>query len=173
MRVHSGVPQGSVLGPLPFLVYINDISQSLLSLTRLFADDSSLFYSTPTINDIEGIINHDLQVLVRWAAQWIIDFNALKTEAILFTLRRVESLPELIFDGIPIKFVTDHKHLGLTFSNNGQWHSHIENIVKSASKIIGIMRKFKFTFSRIALNQIYLSYLNIHVLFGMAVQPKI
>ena len=159
MRVNAGVPQGSVLGPLLFLVYINDISESLLSLTRLFADDSSLFYSAANIKDIEGIINHDLRMLVSWAAQWLINFNPLKTEAMLFTLRLIESLPNLIFDGTRIKFVTEHKHLGLTFSNNGQWHNHIENILKGASKVIGIMRKLKYTFSRVALNQIYLSYL--------------
>ena len=159
LSVKAGVPQGSVLGPLLFLVYVNYIAESLLSLTRLFADDSSLFYYAATIKDIEGIINHDLRMLVRWAAQWLINFNPLKTEVMLFTLRLVDSLPNIIFDGTPIKFVTEHKHLGLTFSSNGQWHCHIENIIKSASKVIGIMRKLKFTFSRVALNQIYLSYL--------------
>ena len=153
MKVQAGVPQGSVLGPLLFLVYINDIAESLLSLTRLFADDSSLLYSAATIKDIEGIINHDLRMLVSWAAQWLINFNPLKTEVMLFTLKFIESFPNIIFDGTPIKFVPEHKHLGLTFS------SHIENIIKSASKVIGIMRKLKFTFSRVALNQIYLSYL--------------
>ena len=67
----------------------------------------------------------------------------------LFTLKFIEFFPNIIFDGSPIKFVTEHKHLGLTFSSNGQWHCHIENIIKSASKVIGIMRKLKFTFSRV------------------------
>ena len=67
-------------------------------------------------------------------------------------------MPHTIFDGIPIKFVSDYKHLGLTLSNRGQWHKHIENIVVSASKVIGIMRKLKYTFHRVALNQIYISY---------------
>ena len=61
--VSAGVPQGSVIGPPLFLMHINDIADSLLSLTRLFADDSSLFYSASSILDIEGIINHDLQRL--------------------------------------------------------------------------------------------------------------
>ena len=102
MKVEAGVPQGSVLGPLLFLVYINDIAESLLSLTRLFADDSSLFYSAATIKDIEGIINQDLRMLVSWAAQWLINFNPLKTEVMLFTLKFIESFPNIIFDGTPI-----------------------------------------------------------------------
>ena len=59
--------QGSVLGPLLFLVYINDIAKQLLSLTRLFADESSLFYAVANIADIADIINHDLQLLSNWA----------------------------------------------------------------------------------------------------------
>ena len=118
-----------------------------------------MFYSAASIIDIEGIINHDLRILVRWAEQWLINFNPLKTEAILFTLRLLDHLPQLIFDGTPIKFVFEHKHLGLTLSSNGQRHSHIDNIITSASKVLGIMRKLKINFSRTALNQIFVSYI--------------
>ena len=103
-----------------------------------------MFYSAASIIDIEGIINHDLRILVRWAAQWLINFNPLKTEGIFFSLRLLDHLPQFIFDGTPIKFVSEHKHLGLTPSSNGQWHSHNNNIITSASKVLGIMRKLKF-----------------------------
>ena len=103
--IFAGVPQGSVLGPLLFLVYINDIAKHLLSLTRLFADDSSNFYSAAHIADIAGIINHDLQLLTNWAKQWLVTFNPLKTEAVLFTLKKLDFLPQLVFDNIPISFV--------------------------------------------------------------------
>ena len=126
------MPQGSVVGPLLFLVYINDIAKHLLSLTRLFAVDSSLFYAAAHIADIAGTINHDLQLSKSWARQWLVTFNPLKTEAVLFTLKKLEFFPRLVFDNIPISFVDSHKHLGITLSSTGQWHSHIENIVKSA-----------------------------------------
>ena len=90
------MPQGSVLGPLLFLVYISDIAEHLLSLTRLFADDSSLFYSAAHIDDKAGIINHDMQLLSNWARQWLVTFNPLKSEAVLFTFKKINILPQLI-----------------------------------------------------------------------------
>ena len=123
----------------------------------MFADDSSLFDSASSLVDIEGIINHDLRLLVVWAKQGLVKFNPLKTKAILFTLKCFEHFPNLIFNDTQIKFVGDHKHLGLTLSSNGKWHNHIDNILNSAAKVVGIMRKLKFTLSRIALNQIYVS----------------
>ena len=129
-----------------FLIYVNGISELLLSLTRLFVDDSSLFCSASNIRDIEGIINYDLQVLVNWAKQWLIHFNSLKCRMkSFFTLKQLENFPNLIFSNTPIKFVDFHKHLGITLSNNGQWHKHIDSILTSAAKIIGIMRRLKFT----------------------------
>ena len=106
-----------MLGPLLFLIYVNDISDSLLSLTRLFADDSSLYYSASNIADIEGIVNHDLRFLTSWSKQWLVSFNPNKTEAILFSLKPTEIMPNLVFDDIIIKFVDNHKHLGVTFDN--------------------------------------------------------
>ena len=97
-----------------FLVCINDIAKHLLSLTRLFADDSSLLYSAAHIADIAGIINHDLQLVTNWAKEWLVAFNPLKTEAVLFTLKKLDFLLHLVFDNIAISFVDNHKHLDKT-----------------------------------------------------------
>ena len=111
-------------------MYINVTAKS----TRQFADDGSLFYSAAHIADIAGIINHDLQLLANWAKQWLATCNPLKAEAVLFTLKKLDFLPQLVFDNIPISFFDSHKHLDVTLSSNGQWHSHAVNIVNSASK---------------------------------------
>ena len=67
----AGVPQGSVLGPLLFLLFINDIADDIQSLVRLFADDSSLIFSSTNPPEVEDRLNLDLQVLDNWAKQWL------------------------------------------------------------------------------------------------------
>lgn len=156
--ISAGVPQGTVLGPLFFLIYINDIAEFLLSIVRLFADDTSMACSSSSIQAIEGILNHDFIILAAWAKQWLVDFHPLKTEAILFTSSNEVQNLNLVFDNILINFVENHKHLGLTLSSNAKWHAHIENILSSVSKILGIMRSMKFKLTRKALNNVYISY---------------
>ena len=94
-------------------------------------------------------------MLSNWAKQWLVKFNPLKTEAVLFSLKNFEAFSQLIYDNTLIKSVEDHKHLGITFSNNCQWNTDIENIANTASKILGIMRKLKYTLSRNALIQMF------------------
>ena len=87
------------------------------------------------------------------------DFNPIKTVAMLFSLRPVDFLPSLNFNSTIINVVENHKHLGVTFSCNGQWKTHIETILKAAYTTLGIMRKLMYRFSRQALNQMYISYI--------------
>ena len=77
--ITAGVPQGSVLGPMLFLIYINDISEDLTGMTRLFADDTSLSFSSVNLFEIERVLNEDLSKLSAWAKRWLIKFNAQKT----------------------------------------------------------------------------------------------
>ena len=70
--ITADVPQGYVLGPLLFLIYINDISDDLTGLPRLFADDTSLSYSSADLHQIEIILNEDLRKLNEWAKKWLI-----------------------------------------------------------------------------------------------------
>ena len=78
-HVKAGVPQGSVLGPLLFLVYVNDITHNILSTTRLFAEDTSLASTTSSIDDLQGIYSHDLREISKWSKQWLVTFNPDKT----------------------------------------------------------------------------------------------
>ncbi len=140
------------------MIYVNDIAESLVSITRLFADDSSLAVSNSDSAVIESNINSDLDTVDKWSKQWLVKFNPNKTEVVFFSLSN-QIRPSLVFNGTQLNFCEHHKHLGVTFSEDGSWHEHIKNLTASASKVLGSMRLIKFKVKRKSLNQIYISYL--------------
>lgn len=156
--IKAGVPQGSVLGPLLFLLYINDITDNLDSLARLFADDTSLAYSGPNYDTMEIEINSDLRRLKEWSDNWLVNFNPQKTKALVISNTEIPDL-DITFDNESVEIVNNHKHLGLTLSSDGTWTSHIDIICKSAYKQINVLRKLKFTLSKKALSNIYLTFI--------------
>ncbi len=81
-QIHAGVPQGSVLGPLLFLIYVNDVAHNMSSFCRLFADDNCLQYSSKCIKTIENCLNHDLNVLENWSKKWLLMLNLSKSKFI-------------------------------------------------------------------------------------------
>ena len=91
--------------------------------------------------------------------QWLVTFNPNKTEALFVSNDSNIAKPSLLFDNVPIQFVEHHKHLGLTLSSNCKWHEHINNLIQKSSKILGMMKKIKFSVKRKTLNQIYVSFL--------------
>ena len=157
--ISAGVPQGSVLGPLLFLIYINDISDELTGLARLFADDTSLSYSSTNLQQIEIVLNEDLRKLSEWAKKWLILFNPLKTEVMLISNIFNDGNIELIMDGMVLKIVEFHKHLGVYLSSTNKWSKHIDTIIESASKQISFLRKIKYRFSKETLNTLYCTYI--------------
>ena len=157
--ITAGVPQGSVLGPSLFLIYINDISDDLTGLARLFADDTSLSYSSADLHQIEIILNEDLRKLNEWAKKWLILFNPLKTEVMLISNIFSDNNIELIMDNTVLKIVEIHKHLGVYLSSNNKWSKHIDSIIESASKQISFLRKIKYQFSKQTLNILYCTYI--------------
>ena len=157
--VKAGVPKGSVLGTLLFSLYINDITDNLGNLARLFADDISLSYSGENFDLMQIEINNDLQILDQWAKTWLVDFNPKKTKALIISNNT--NIPELNirFNDESVELVGNHKHLGVTFASDGNWTVHIENIATSALKQVNVLRKLKCILSKQALSNIYLTFI--------------
>jgi hypothetical protein len=157
----AGVPQGSVLGPLLFLIFINDITHVIWNCKiRLFADDTCLFIEVDEPNNTADMVNEDLDRLSQWADKWKVSFSPPKTEELLVTTKRNEIIhPPLILNETPIKRVPHHKHLGLTLSNDLTWNNHIESITDKANRKLGLLRPLKYKLNRLSLEQIYKGFI--------------
>ena len=83
--INAGVPQGSILGPLLFLIYINDIVENINSSIRVFADDTSLYIIVDDPIDTAITLNSDLSKIHRWATDWLVSFNPSKSESLIFS----------------------------------------------------------------------------------------
>ena len=158
--IRAGVPQGSILGPLLFLLYINDIVNDIGSNIRLFADDTSLYIVVDDPITAANCLNTDLEKISRWAATWLVSFNPAKTESLLISrkLNRPQH-PALSMQNHQINEVDSHKHLGIYLSNDCTWHEHVNYIKEKAWFRINVMRKLKFKLDRKSLEIIYTAFI--------------
>ncbi|MCG8113035.1 MAG: reverse transcriptase domain-containing protein [Candidatus Thiodiazotropha taylori] len=158
--IRAGVPQGSILGPLLFLVFINDIVLDIGSHIRLFADDTSLFIVVNDPVNAADCLNSDLEKVSHWASTWLVTFNPSKSESLLIS-RKVNrpQHPPLFMQNVEINEVDSHKHLGLYLSQDCTWHQHIEFIKEKAWCRINVMRKLKFKLDRKSLETIYTAFI--------------
>ena len=155
---NSGVPQGSVLGPLLFLIYINDIADNVPSDCLLYADDISLFdvVDDPTVSAVK--LNSDLERICDWAKRWLVTINTSKTKCMTFSVKRFKPFhPFVLFDNEVIDEVMQHTHLGVALASNLSWKQHIFNVYERASKRANMLKGLKFKLCRNTLERLYKS----------------
>ena len=158
LPIEAGVPQGSILGPLLFLVYINDLVDDLSCDVRLFADDTSLLEIVRNPTESARHLNRNLSYINNWGKQWRVIFNALKSLSVIFTTKITKPFhPPLHLGQSAIPEATSHTHLGITLSSNLSWHTHITRIINKARQRIALLRRFKFKLSRKTLVRLYFS----------------
>ena len=158
--VPAGVPQGSILGPLVLLVYINDIVNEIDCNVRLFADDTWLYIIVENPIVAANILNDNLEKVHTWANSWLVDFNPRKTESMIISMKRNKPFhPELIMNKTPIAEANTHRHLGLVFSSDCGWHTHIVTITGKGWQRINILRSLKFRLDRKSLERMYISFI--------------
>ena len=140
--LNAGVPQGSVLGPTLFLIYINDLPDNILSsFIDIFADDSTIYSSSTSTQSLDSIaqnLSSDLASVVTWGEKWLVSFNATKTKSVSFHHHRQPDFSVLSMNGVDLVESDSHDRLlGLTLSSDLKWDTYIARIAKNASKMVG------------------------------------
>ena len=126
-------------------------------------------YCGNDFNTMQNEINRDLVKLNEWSKIWLVDFNAKKTKSLLISNTLVRPNINIMFNNEQVEVVENHKHLGITFSQDGQWTTHVDNISKIALKQINVLRKLKFILSKQALANIYLTFIRPHLEYACEV----
>ena len=160
-NILAGVPQGSVLGPLLFLVYINDLPNGIESTCKIFADDTSLFSEVKDETSSDTQLNNDLNKISKWAFQWKM-FNpdpSKQTIEICFSHKREnKNYSSLMFNDTKVQLATSQKHLRLILDSILDFNEHIDYKIDKCNKIVGIMKRLSLTLSRKSLLTIYKSF---------------
>ena len=158
--IEAGVPQGSILGPILFLIYINDLIEVVSSDIRIFADDTFIFRIVDPNSTVD--LNSDLQKITEWAFQWKMLFNPDITkqaiEVVFSNKRNKTFLDPLIFNGIDVKKADENKHLGLVLDSKLSFESHLDEKLAKARSGLGLMKQLKKWVSHIVLENIYKLY---------------
>ena len=136
---------GSILGPMLFIIYINDIVCDIDSSIKLFADDTTLYLIVEDPIPAANMMDGDLDKVQEWANTWLVKFNPQKTEEIIFS-RKTSQIdhPKLSMNNVEIQRVQFHKHLGINFNSDCSWHEHNIDITAKAWKRIHLLRALKF-----------------------------
>ena len=140
VEVTSGVPQGSVLGPMLFLLYINDINNAIKSQIKPFADDSVLYRNIRYQND-QVILQNDLDTITSWAEKWLMELIINKCSVLSITLKRNSIFHDYDILGATLKRVTNHDYLGVTISSDLNWLRHVTKIYNKASRTLGLLKR--------------------------------
>jgi len=160
-RIFAGVPQGSILGPLMFLIYVNDIVDNLQCDIHLYADDAVLLTNYKIETEVAAFerINRDLRKLEEWAIQWHMSFNPIKTKYMIVAKDTVRARPEIQMSNVILEQVHSYTQLGLTINDTLNWNDHINTIINRANKKIGILWRLSNDLPRYAVENIYTSYI--------------
>ena len=168
--ITCGIPQGSVLGPILFLLYINDfhLCSSLFDF-HLFADDASLFYKNNNINDLKEKINSELIKIHTWLSTNKLSLNIDKSNFVIFHPRQRKIAVNINFEinNKQLKQTTTIKYLGVHIDANLNWNCHVNYVTKKIKRNVGVLSKLRYYVSLDTLISLYYSLLYPFIIYGI------
>ena len=162
--VNIGVPQGSTLGPLLFLIFINDMKNCSRLLKFIqFADDTTLLFSSSDIKILNEILEREANKVILWFNANKLIINLTKTNCMMFTNKR--NIPQLniTLNNTVLEVKSETTFLGVVIDNNLSWKAHISHISGKISKSIAILRILRYSFPKNVLRMIYMSLIFSHI----------
>ena len=169
-EIIAGVPQGSILGPLFFLIFISDIPEGIKSNIIFFADDTSIFSVMKDSISASITLNEDLHLISKWAYSWKMSFNpdpSKQAAEIVFSKKQSKiQLPALTFNDNILTPSDSHKHLGMILDSKLSLKKHLSEKISKANKGIGIIRRLYKFLPRASLVNIYRAFVRPHLDYG-------
>ena len=168
-KIESGVPQGSILGPLLFLIYVNDFTNSLTAgKSIMFADDTNVFFSSDSYQTLYATANNELKNINNWLIANKLSLNVGKTKHVIF--RTPNTKPpsthfQLLLRNFPVDRESTIKFLGLIIHENLSWKPHMEYLLRKLRISYGVIRKASSFLNTRALLMLYYSLIQSHLTY--------
>ena len=172
LDVSCGVPQGSILGPLLFLIYVNDLATvSKDAVTVLFADDTNTIYRSKTYSELNKVINEDLPRISNWFKTNKLALNETKTKFIIFHTRHNNPPPtfQIILNNVELERVEYTKFFGILIQENLSWGTHINYICEKVSRTVALLARLKHYLPKSVMMIIFNSLCLSHISYALSV----